>query len=135
MNEADHKLKLRLVHEVLGALDIVDPGLSLGRGIFCKFTVFPYFPNVQFSQSGNFTKVRLGLLRRHRLQEGMGRALRLEQVKARTTAARTDLESCSLGRSAHLGSCRWGSCRLEKLTFRKLQRNRDYKIRTQFLSI
>ena len=125
MNEADHKLKLRLVHEVLGALDIVDPGLSLGRGIFCKFTVFPNFPcsnfpNVQFSQSGNFPKVRLGLLRLHRLQEGMGRALQLEQVKARTTAARTDLESCSLGRSAHLGSCRWGSCTFGKLPLGKV---------------
>ena len=39
MNEADHKLKLRLVHEVLGALDIVDPGLSLGRGFF-SYLVF-----------------------------------------------------------------------------------------------
>ena len=55
MNEADHKLKLRLVHEVLGALDIVDPGLSLGRGIFCKFTVFP-ISHVATSQMCNFPK-------------------------------------------------------------------------------
>ena len=32
MADSDHKLKLKLVQEVLSALDIVDPGLSLGRG-------------------------------------------------------------------------------------------------------
>ena len=32
MKEADHKYKIQLCQEVLSVLDVVEPGLRLGRG-------------------------------------------------------------------------------------------------------
>ena len=65
--------------------------------------------------SGNFPKVRLGLLRRRRQQRGRalqlgwtrGRSLRLEKARGLRVAARTDLGSGRL-ESEHLGSCHLG---------------------------
>ncbi|XP_023349723.1 protein msta isoform X2 [Eurytemora carolleeae] len=64
MNEADHKLKLRLVHEVLGALDIVDPGLSLGRGLllFELHTTLVILSNLEFEKKQNPNQLLIRLL-------------------------------------------------------------------------
>ena len=61
--------------------------------------------------SGNFPKVRLGLLRRRRLHQGPSAAARMG-IEGQSAAACTDLESfclgnCTLRKCCHLGKYPW----------------------------
>ena len=40
MKEADHKYKIQLCQEVLSVLDVVEPGLRLGRGNTIRYGEF-----------------------------------------------------------------------------------------------
>ena len=48
MKEADHKYKIQLCQEVLSVLDVVEPGLRLGRGNTISYGVVLSEPELVF---------------------------------------------------------------------------------------
>ena len=97
--------------------------LGAFQDIFSSGSSSREFSQVATSQmcnfpSGNFPKVRLGPLRRRRLQWGPSVAACMGQGAERRGQNRVEADCCCAART-DLGSCRLGNCRFGKLPLGK----------------
>jgi len=84
MTESDHKQKILLCQDVLSVLQVVEPGLSLGRGLmlFELHSSLVVVSNLEFDRKGNSSQLLTRLLEASKFLREAGQILRYEPVNS-----------------------------------------------------